>query len=104
MIKSEVPSETASERLSDVVPVRRSAEAGPEVGVKAGEAGSELPLETATERLLDARGYCCGARMSEDAASLGNQRRARRLGSGRGDNVAWESKAMAGGGGAFIEG
>jgi hypothetical protein len=35
---------------------------------------------------------------------LGNQRRAGRLGSGRGDDVAWESKAMAGGGGAFVEG
>jgi hypothetical protein len=82
-------SDDAPERLLEVAPVRRSIEAGLELGVKAREVGPELLSETVIKQLSNAGG-CCGVqiRLLEAAAALGNRRRAGRLGIGRGDDVA----------------
>jgi hypothetical protein len=84
VIEIELPLETATERrlddaperLLEVAPVRRSIEAGLELGVKAGEVGPELPSETVIEQLSNAEGCCCGVqiRLLEAAAALGNRR------------------------------
>jgi hypothetical protein len=77
----ELPSEMATghcsfavlERLSEVEPVRRLAEVGPELGVKA---GPELSSETATKRRSNVRGCCCDAQilLSKAAPTLRNRR------------------------------